>query len=238
MISDWGMQIKLQIRRRYAKQAGIQSCDTNKLKDSGYPNNLIKKLPLNLAAQYSGCGYLFNDINFDGSEIVLDLGSGAGVDSYIASTFLSTGEVFSIDMTFEMLSNYNIHNIKPICADIEYLPTRDSRIDLIIANASFNLSINKEKAFSEAFRVLKGNGRLVMRDIIKVADLPQEILTDPLSFNTSLGGALDEESLRSEIENVGFVDIIISDHKPFSYVESVKIEAKKPLKYTSSMGEK
>jgi arsenite methyltransferase len=231
MISDWEMQIKSQIKRRYAQQAATQSYDTNKLKNSGYPSDLIKKIPLNFAAQYSGCGYLFKDINFDGSETVLDLGSGSGVDSYIASIFLDTGKVFSIDMTFEMLSNYNIHNIKPICADIEYLPTRDSRIDMIIANASFNLSINKEKAFGEAFRVLKENGRLIMRDIIIVADLPQEVLTDPLSFNTSLGGALDEKNLRSEMESVGFVDITISDHKPFSYVASVKIEAKKPLKY-------
>jgi ubiquinone/menaquinone biosynthesis C-methylase UbiE len=127
-----------------------------------------------------------------------------------------------------MLSNHNIHNIKRICADIEYLPISKSQIDLIIANASFNLSINKEKAFSEAFRVLKANGRLVMRDIIKVTDLPQEILTDPLSYNTSLGGALYEDSLRSQIENAGFLDVIISDYKAFSYVVSVKIEARKP----------
>ncbi|MDC0196747.1 methyltransferase domain-containing protein, partial [Gammaproteobacteria bacterium] len=135
---------------------------------------------------------------------------------------------FSVDMTFEMLSNHNINNIKRICADMEYLPIINSQIDLIIANASFNLSISKEKAFNEAFRVLKENGRLVMRDIIKIADLPQEILSDPLSYNTSLGGALDEDSLRSIIENAGFLDIIISDYQAFSYVVSVKIEARKP----------
>jgi arsenite methyltransferase len=229
MISDWEIQIKAQIRRRYAQQAANQPENTNKLNKSRYPKDLIKNLPLALAKQYSGCGYLFKDIGFDGSETVLDLGSGAGIDSYIASTFINTGKIFSIDMTFEMLSHHNIQNIKPICADLEYLPIVSSCIDLIISNASFSLSISKEKAFSEAFRVLKGNGRLVIRDIIKVTDLPQEILADPLSFNTSLGGALDEDNLRSQIEDVGFVDIIISDHQPFSYVTSVKIEAKKPL---------
>ena len=110
---------------------------------------------------------------------------------------------------------------------MEYLPVSDASIDVIIANASLNLSINKEKALSEAFRVLKDNGRLIIRDIIKVADLPQEVLTDPLSFNTSLGGALDELSLKSKIRKAGFLDIIISDYQPFSYVESVKIEATK-----------
>ena len=228
MISDWEIQIKAQIKRRFAQQSANQSSNINKLMMSGYPSNLIQKLPSNLAKQYSGCGYLFNNMSFVGNETVLDLGSGAGIDSYIASTFLNTGKVFSVDMTFEMLSNHNVHNIKRICADIEYLPIINSQIDLIIANASFNLSINKEKAFSEAFRVLKANGRLVMRDIIKVTDLPQEILADPLSYNTSLGGALDEDSLRSYIENAGFLDIIISDYRVFSYVVSVKIEARKP----------
>ena len=227
MISDWELQIKSQIRRRYAQQVATPSCDLNKLKNSRYPNDLIKKLPPKVAVQYSGCGYFFKGITINGNETILDLGSGAGVDSFIASTFLTTGEIFSIDMTLEILSKYNIQNIKPICADIEYLPIRDAHVDIIIANASFNLSVNKKKAFSEAFRVLKENGRLVMRDIIKVGDLPQEVLIDPLSFNTSLGGALDEESLRLEMEDAGFVGIVISDHQPFSYAESVKIIAKK-----------
>jgi arsenite methyltransferase len=230
MISDWEIHIKAQIKRRFAQQSANQSSNINKLMMSGYPSNLIKNLPLSLAKQYSGCGYMFNNISLDGNETVLDLGSGAGIDSYIASTFLNTGNVLSVDMTFEMLSNHNINNIKQICADIEYLPIINSQIDLIIANASFNLSISKEKAFNEAFRVLKENGRLVMRDIIKVADLPQEILSDPLSYNTSLGGALDEDSLRSKIKNAGFLDIIISDYQAFSYVVSVKVEARKPTK--------
>ncbi len=227
MVSDWEVQIKAQIRLRYAQQAENESWKTKNPNETGYPIDLIENLPPDLVAQYSGCGYLFKDINFDGSEMVLDLGSGAGLDSYIASTLLNTGEVFSLDMTFEMLSNHNIHNIKSICADMEYLPISDASIDVIIANASFNLSINKEKALSEAFRVLKDNGRLIMRDIIKVTDLPLEVLTDPLSFNTSLGGALDELSLESKIGKAGFIDIVISDYQPFSYVKSVKIEAKK-----------
>jgi len=135
--------------------------------------------------------------------------------------------VFRASSYLRLTRAVNIQNVKPICADIEYLPIRDAHVDLIIANASFNLSVDKKKAFSEAFRVLKENGRLVMRDIIKVGDLPQEVLIDPLSFNTSLGGALDEESLRLEMEDAGFVGIVISDHQPFSYAESVKIIAKK-----------
>ena len=169
--------------------------------------------------------------------MVLDLGSGIGLDSYIASTFLSTGKVFSLDMTYEVLSNHNTNKINSICADMEYLPIENCCINIIIANASFNLSINKERAFNEAFRVLKNSGRLVMRDIIKVEELPQEILIDPLSFNTSLGGAIDELSLKSKLGKAGFVDIIISDRQNFSYVESVKIEAIKPFNFREILSE-
>ena len=90
------------------------------------------------------------------------------------------------------------------------------------------LELNKkEKALSEAFRVLKRGGQIRMRDLIKVGELPQEVLIDPLSFNTSLGGAEDEESVRIKMKKAGFSTITISDHQPFSYLNSVRIAAKK-----------
>ena len=95
----------------------------------------------------------------------------------------------------------------------------------MIANASFNLTISKEKAFAEAFRILKPGGRLLARDLVKNGELPAEVLSDPLSYNTSLGGALEEEELIAEIKRAGFEKIAISDHQDFSYVQSVKIEA-------------
>ena len=196
----------------------------------GYPQEILENLPSTLLQQYSGCGYLFRDIEFNSNELILDLGSGAGLDSYLATKYFNAGRVLSLDLTFEMLENHHVYNIKAICGDMEYLPINDLQLDVIIANASLNLATNKEKALGEAFRVLKYNGRIIMRDVINVGELPQEVLIDPLSFNTSLGGALNEQSLRSKIESVGFVDIDISDHQPFSYLESVKIEATKPPK--------
>ena len=228
MVSDWENQIKAQIKRRYSRQIKNKGLGYKNPKELGYPVNLIDNLPPILETQYSGCGYLFDNIYFDGTEMVLDLGSGIGLDSYIASTFISTGKVFSLDMTYEVLSDHNTHKINPICADMEYLPIENCCVNIILANASFNLSLNKERAFNEAYRVLKNSGRLIMRDIIKVEELPQEILIDPLSFNTSLGGAIDELSLKSKLGKAGFVDIIVSDRQAFSYVESVKIEAIKP----------
>jgi ubiquinone/menaquinone biosynthesis C-methylase UbiE len=228
MYSNWENEVKAQIKRRYAQQTKNKNRNTKSACEMGYPKNILENVPRTLLQQYSGCGYLFKDMNFNGNELILDLGSGAGLDSYLASKHLDTGEVFSLDITFEMLADQAAYNIKSICGDMEYLPISNLQVDLIISNASLNLATNKDTALREAFRVLKHNGRIVMRDLIRVEELPQEVLTDPLSFNTSLGGALDKHSLISKIKNVGFVNITISDHQPFSYLESVKIEAHKP----------
>jgi len=179
-------------------------------------------------ANYSGCGYLFAGINFGGDEIVIDLGCGSGLDSYVASTHLNAGKVISIDMTFETLLKIKVQNILPLCADIEYLPISDFSADIVIANASFNLTISKKRAFREAFRILKNNGRLVIRDLIKTNDLPSEVIADPLSYNTSLGGVLDEQALISIINEAGFTKISCTDYQKFSYVQSIRIEATKP----------
>jgi len=229
MTSDWETQVKAQIKRRYAAQAkGPSSDGATKAIAAGYPRDLIETLPPALVASYSGCGYMFEGYKIDGDETVIDLGAGAGLDSFIAAQHLDTGQIISVDMTFEMLANTAPAKIKSLCADIEYLPLENACADLVIANASLNLAISKERAFSEAFRILKPGGRLIARDLIKTEELPAEVLTDPLSFNTSLGGALEETVLIVEIEKAGFADISISDHRPFSYAHSVKIGAIKP----------
>ncbi|MBT3990381.1 MAG: methyltransferase domain-containing protein [Rhodospirillaceae bacterium] len=230
MTSSWETQVKAQIRRRYAVQAEAAGNGAEKAIEAGYPAELIAGLTPALTASYSGCGYLFDGLNFEGDETVVDLGAGAGLDSFIAAKQLSNGRVVSVDMTYEMLQKVNSQqlSINLLCADIEYLPVLSGCADVVIANASFNLAISKTAAFSEAYRVLKEGGKLVARDLIKTEELPAEVLTDPLSFNTSLGGALEEEALSAEIEKAGFKDVSISDHRPFSYVTSVKIEARKP----------
>tara|TARA_B100000315_G_scaffold245251_1_gene270921 strand:+ start:3990 stop:4679 length:690 start_codon:yes stop_codon:yes gene_type:complete len=226
MTSEWEQQIKAQIKRRYAGLESSAEDGAAKAVAHGYPAELISELPPALAAGYSGCGYLFEGLDFKGDETVVDLGSGAGLDSYIATLQLTNGTVISIDMTIEMLEKVNLRlSINYLCADIEALPLKDSCADLVIANASFNLAISKTKAFAEAYRVLKSGGRLVARDLVKEGELPAEVLTDPLSFNTSLGGALEEDALIAEIAKAGFEDITLSDHKEFSYVQSVKIQA-------------
>ena len=227
MQSNWESQLKLQIRNRYAQEYKVCNVSMEKIINSGYPKELLKNIPAKLIKNYHGCGFLLDKISLKGSETILDLGSGVGIDSYILSNKVKYGIVISLDLAQSALSNHNKQNIFPLCADFEYIPLKNNSIDLIIANASINLAVSKAKVFGEAHRVLKNNGTLIIRDLIKNKELPVEVYTDPLSYTTSLGGAVSQDKISSIIENVGFYDIIISDHKPFSYLNSVIIKAKK-----------
>ena len=115
----------------------------------------------------------------------------------------------------------------PLCGDMEQLPLADGTVDIVFANASFNLATDKPAAFREAARILRDGGRLVARDMVRDRDLPAEVLQDPLSSSTSLGGAVPERELRNAIEVAGFTDIQIDGHTPFSYLTAVRITARK-----------
>jgi len=226
--SEWELQLKGQIRRRYARLAKDNSFPSGAAEraiEAGYPAAWIEKMPKELAASYSGCGFFFGGVSFTGTETVVDLGCGAGFDSHLAS-YLGAGTVIAIDMTPEMLDRVRTFTAtKTIAGDMERLPLANNIADTVIANASFNLTVDKIKAFAEARRILRPGGRLIARDLVRVGDLPAEILSDPLSYNTSLGGAIEEAALIETIQGVGFKEVRISDHKPFSVVVSIKIEA-------------
>ena len=117
--NNWEGQIKAQIRRRYASQAKRPAPGGGaKAVETGYPADLINNLPTTLTANYSGCGYLFSGMSFNGTETVINLGAGGGLDSFIAAQQVPNGMVISIDMTIEMLQNINTRNIHNLCAGI------------------------------------------------------------------------------------------------------------------------
>ena len=120
-----------------------------------------------------------------------------------------------------------LNQVLRIAADIERMPLFDQLADLIIANSSFNLTTNKPRAFAEAYRLLKPNGRLVMSDLIHEGDLPREIIEDPLAYTSSLGGVISKIELEDMLAAAGFKDIRILNFKAFSYVTAVSIEARR-----------
>jgi ubiquinone/menaquinone biosynthesis C-methylase UbiE len=118
--------------------------------------------------------------------------------------------------------------VRPVAADMEQLPLADGTADLVLANASFNLAVDKHAAFSEAARILRPGGRLVARDLVRDGPLPLEIAQNSAAWNTSLGGVLDQDDLYAALQAAGFVDIRITGHTPFSVVTAVRIQAVRP----------
>ena len=170
------------------KKIAIESsncCGDNISKSIGYSEEELETVPKdsNLGL---GCGNPQLIANICEGETVLDLGSGAGFDCFLASKKVGdSGQVIGVDMTFEMVTkarnnayenNYN--NVDFRLGEIENLPVADNTVDVIISNCVINLSPNKQRVYDEAYRVLKEGGRLAISDIVLMKDLTDEMKED------------------------------------------------------------
>ncbi|MFX1323740.1 MAG: arsenite methyltransferase [Promethearchaeota archaeon] len=192
----------------------------------GYSEEDLKNIPdgANLAL---GCGNPTAHASIKEGETVLDLGSGGGLDCFIAAKKVgNSGKVIGVDMTPAMLSrarenavkgNYN--NVEFRLGEIENLPVADNSVDLIISNCVINLSPDKEQVFREAFRVLKPGGRLMVSDIVLLKELPDEIRNDAQAYASCIGGAIMKDQYIGAIKNAGFKDVEIMQQSDFSTTE-------------------
>ena len=179
--------IKPIVMESYKKIAVESSncCGDNISKSIGYSEEELEIVPKgsNLGL---GCGNPQLIANICEGETVLDLGSGAGFDCFLASKKVGdSGQVIGVDMTFEMVTkarnnayenNYN--NVDFRLGEIENLPVADNTVDVIISNCVINLSPNKQRVYDEAYRVLKEGGRLAISDIVLMKDLTDEMKED------------------------------------------------------------
>ena len=179
--------IKPIVMESYKKIAVESSncCGDNISKSIGYSEEELETVPKdsNLGL---GCGNPQLIANICEGETVLDLGSGAGFDCFLASKKVGDiGQVIGVDMTFEMVTkarknayenNYN--NVDFRLGEIENLPVADNSVDVIISNCVINLSPNKQRVYDEAYRVLKEGGRLAISDIVLMKDLTDEMKED------------------------------------------------------------
>jgi SAM-dependent methyltransferase len=173
-----------------------------------------------------GCGNPTAIAELKAGETVLDLGSGAGVDVFLAANKVGpTGKVIGVDMTEEMVerakniaSDYGYGNVEFRLGEIERLPLQDESVDAIIRNCVINLSPDKSKVFREAHRVLKPGGRLTISDIVSERALPDEIKNNPDAWACCIGGALQQQEYLEKIKEAGFEDVHIVSSKEF-YVE-------------------
>jgi SAM-dependent methyltransferase len=191
----------------------------------GYTRGDLEHVPEE-AIMGLGCGNPTAIADLKAGEVVLDLGSGAGVDVFLAANKVGpTGRVIGVDMTEEMVDkakniarDHGYHNVEFRLGEIEKLPVEDESVDAIISNCVINLSPDKSKVFREAYRALKPGGRLTVSDIVSEGALPDEIKSDSNAWACCIGGALEHQEYLKEIKESGFEDVRVLSSQEF-YIE-------------------
>ncbi len=197
-----------------------------------------------------GCGNPTAIASLRPGETVLDLGSGAGFDCFLAARQVGeSGHVIGVDMTPEMItkarenaSKAGFTNVDFRLGEIEHLPVADESVDVIISNCVINLSSEKPYVFNDAFRVLKSGGRVAVADIIATAPLPESALQDLQAYAGCVSGAILAKDVERMLADAGFTDIsikpndesreLVREWSPGTKLEdcvvSALIEARKP----------
>lgn len=216
--------VREQVRRRYGATArgetsscGDGCCSSTNADILGYSaeESAIAPEGANLGL---GCGNPLAIASLRPGQVVLDLGSGAGFDCFLAARAVgSSGKVIGVDMTHEMLSKARENaqkngftNVEFRLGEIEALPVADNAVDVIISNCVINLSPEKQRVFDEAFRVLHPGGRLAVADMVATAPLPDDIKSDWAAYTGCMAGASQVTDLQRMLEASGFENIEIA----------------------------
>jgi SAM-dependent methyltransferase len=227
-------EIKKNVRQGYASVVKrSSSCCTPTASCCGNPSETISKtigyseqemssVP-NDANLGLGCGNPVALASLTEGETVLDLGSGAGFDCFLAAQRVGEkGKVIGVDMTPEMVDKArenaregNYHNVEFRLGEIENLPVADNSADIVISNCVINLSPDKSRVFKEAFRVLNTGGRLMVSDIVLLKELPTFIKDSVAAYVGCISGAMMKNDYLNAIESAGFRDIKVVDETIF-----------------------
>ncbi|MFB3889116.1 MAG: arsenite methyltransferase [Candidatus Bathyarchaeia archaeon] len=228
-------KVKKIVRNRYAKVAKTKgsncassaSCcstptDAQVSKMIGYTEQEMSQVPegANLGL---GCGNPTALASLKEGERVLDLGSGAGFDCFLAAKRVgSKGKVIGVDMTHEMLDKARANarkgkytNVEFRLGEIENLPVADNSVDVIISNCVINLAPNKKRVFEEAFRVLSPNGRLMVSDIVLLKELPKAVQENVEAYAGCISGAEIKDKYLDLIRKAGFRKVEILQEKTY-----------------------
>ena len=226
-------EIKRVVKGRYAQIAkqGQQSCCSScgcgvtplaQAEAIGYTKEDLESIPRE-AAMGLGCGNPTAIADLREGETVLDLGSGAGMDVFLAANKVgSKGRVIGVDMTKEMIDKANANaknngyeNVEFRLGEIEKLPVDDGSVDTIISNCVINLSPDKSKVFEEAYRTLKPGGRIIVSDIVSEGMLPDGIKNNPDAWAGCIAGALEQQEYLGKIREAGFHDLQVVPNGEF-----------------------
>jgi SAM-dependent methyltransferase len=180
-----------------------------------YETPEVANLPDDVTGLSMGCGDPVTLASLQPGQIVLDLGSGGGIDCFLAAKAVGeSGHVIGVDMTPQMLeqarankAKLGVDNIEFRLGEIEHLPAADDSVDVIISNCVINLSPDKPQVFREAHRVLKPGGRLAVSDIVTDGPLPDKVKSSLSAWAGCIAGALQAKDYLAAIEAAGFIDV-------------------------------
>jgi len=246
--------VKEAVKEKYGQAAlrattgGSSCCGSSPSSGSNDPitSNLYDPLQANEIPEEAmlaslGCGNPTALAKLIPGEIVLDLGSGGGIDVLLSAKRVGpSGKAYGLDMTDEMLALANankqksgLENVEFLRGEIEHIPLPDNSVDVIISNCVINLSADKDRVLAEAFRVLKPGGRLAVSDVVTRGAVRTEIRNSVLLWVGCVAGALEENQYQNKLSNAGFAQIEIEptrvyqveDARQFLSAEGIDIDA-------------
>jgi ubiquinone/menaquinone biosynthesis C-methylase UbiE len=192
----------------------------------GYPVAELDAIPAPSTDSFAGVGYYFDLAGIKPGEMIVDLGSGSGMDSFLAARQTGeAGRVVGIDMTDAQLDkatrlagDHSIANVEFVKAYIEQLPLESDSADVVISNGVINLSPDKTKVFAEAARVLRAGGRLAIADIVSATQLPEGVTCDAALWAACIGGAMQRDDYREAIEAAGFEIDDLEENEQYRFI--------------------
>ncbi|MCW4053946.1 MAG: arsenite methyltransferase [Candidatus Bathyarchaeota archaeon] len=236
-------EVKEYVKKRYGEIAKTEgSCCTScgcgpSTRDValqiGYSEEELRNVPV-ASSMGLGCGNPVALASLKEGETVLDLGSGGGIDVFLAAKRVGPkGKVIGVDMTEEMVdraaaiaSKHDYENVEFRRGEIESLPIDDDSVDAVISNCVINLSPDKEKVFQEAYRVLKPGGRIMISDIVTEEELPEEVRKSFDAWAGCIAGALEKGQYLDTIRRVGFKNVNIVSESTYNIDVSRELSGK------------
>lgn len=234
---DSPAQVREDVKQKYgsaarvvAESSGLRTCCDSGLRCCDpitkdlYSADEKGLIPEKAVLASLGCGNPTALIELKPGEVVLDLGSGGGIDVLLSARRVGpTGKAYGLDMTDEMLAlarenqrQAGVENVEFLKGEIENIPLPDKSVDVVISNCVINLSADKDKVLGETFRVLKPGGRFAVSDVVVRGNVPDTVRQSMLLWVGCIAGALEEQDYRTKLTNAGYADVAIEPTRIYS----------------------
>jgi SAM-dependent methyltransferase len=235
------------LQARGGQQAGCgcdasACCSADPITSNLYDASQVAGIPAEAMLASLGCGNPTALAELRPGEVVLDLGSGGGIDVLLSAKRVGpTGKAYGLDMTDEMLAlarenqqKAGLTNVEFLKGEIEHIPLPDNSVDVIISNCVINLSADKDRVLAEAFRVLKPGGRFAVSDVVaRGDDVPEAVRRDVELWVGCIAGALEENSYREKLTRAGFDHVDVEPTRILEQLDgrfmSAFVRAQKPV---------